>query len=79
MTSIKGKENGRPLGIGLKYTAYDLYVECFENSTSENNWTYYWQNQKTLPPLMRLTVKLHNTQNPENHIELTRVVKVGGI
>ncbi len=75
--------DSHPIGIGLENTSYTLSAKCWDmdNSTSGNSWVSDWTEQKTLPRLVQitLTLELENEKIPDNRIELTRTIQLGGL
>lgn len=74
-------ETERPVGLGLEDTLYFWEIECLSDVSGDNiaGWSREYLETQNLPALVKIRIKLVNKHDPKAQLDMTRIVRTGGL
>jgi hypothetical protein len=75
------RETERPVGLGLEDTLYFWEIECLPavSGESASGWTRKYEETQPLPAMVKIRIKLVNKHDPKAQLDMTRIVRTGGL
>ncbi len=74
-------ETTRTIGLGLKDTQYYWEVKCLSGTSniSTGDWNNEYSEKQVLPQLVKIKIKLAHQSDPKARLEMTRIIRTGGL